>query len=249
MCFDCGSDCRLQVAPDGRCDAADGTLKIIDLSPEEMEEFAEGISKIAKARGGKPADFEKFIDWLEKNPCDTMIDGANVALYGQNFEDGGFSFPQVRNVMKRISSQEPERKQLLVLHNNRVHAPPAKEPEAAEMLNQCRADRSLYVCQKGSNDDWYWMYAAVKAGARGMIVSNDEMRDHIFSLLSPKYFHRWKQHHQIRYTTGPSYATLQHPPKFTTCIQELENGSWMFPSVDGKRWLCARPVPADASAE
>ena len=39
----------------------------------------------------------------------------------------------------------------------------------------------------------YWMYAAVKAGREGLLVSNDEMRDHIFQLLAPKFFHKWKQ--------------------------------------------------------
>ena len=37
------------------------------------------------------------------------------------------------------------------------------------------------------------MYAAVKAGREGLLVSNDEMRDHIFQLLAPKFFHKWKQ--------------------------------------------------------
>lgn len=28
----------------------------------------------------------------------------------------------------------------------------------------------------------YWMYAAVRAGQQGILVSNDEMRDHIFQV-------------------------------------------------------------------
>lgn len=30
-----------------------------------------------------------------------------------------------------------------------------------------------------------------------MLISNDKMRDHIFQLLAPKYFHKWKQRHQV----------------------------------------------------
>ena len=37
------------------------------------------------------------------------------------------------------------------------------------------------------------MYAAVKAGREGLLISNDEMRDHIFQLLAPKFFYKWKQ--------------------------------------------------------
>ena len=48
------------------------------------------------------------------------------------------------------------------------------------------------------------MYAAVAAGHKGFMISNDEMRDHIFQLLAPRYFHKWKQRHQV------SQARLQH---------------------------------------
>ena len=36
------------------------------------------------------------------------------------------------------------------------------------------------------------------AGPQGLLVSNDEMRDHIFRLLAPKYFLKWKQRHLVR---------------------------------------------------
>lgn len=34
------------------------------------------------------------------------------------------------------------------------------------------------------------MYAAVRAGESGVLVSNDEMRDHTFQLLAPRYAQR-----------------------------------------------------------
>lgn len=37
----------------------------------------------------------------------------------------------------------------------------------------------------------------------------DEMRDHLFQLLRPKYFKRWKQRHQVYYKYGPSASLLQ----------------------------------------
>lgn len=37
------------------------------------------------------------------------------------------------------------------------------------------------------------MYAVVAAGSQGVLLSNDEMRDHIFQLLAPKFFYKWKQ--------------------------------------------------------
>jgi hypothetical protein len=46
----------------------------------------------------------------------------------------------------------------------------------------------------------YWLYAAVAAGSNGLLISNDEMRDHVFQLLAPRYFYKWKQRHQSKYT-------------------------------------------------
>ena len=43
----------------------------------------------------------------------------------------------------------------------------------------------------------YWMYAAVKAGPNGLLISNDQMRDHLFQLLAPRFFQKWKQRHQV----------------------------------------------------
>lgn len=43
----------------------------------------------------------------------------------------------------------------------------------------------------------YWMYAAVKAGPKGLLISNDQMRDHLFQLLAPRFFQKWKQRHQV----------------------------------------------------
>ena len=57
----------------------------------------------------------------------------------------------------------------------------------------------LFVTPKGSNDDWYWLYGTVAARQRGVLVSNDKMRDHHFELLRPKYFIRWRHHHQYEY--------------------------------------------------
>ena len=39
------------------------------------------------------------------------------------------------------------------------------------------------------SDDWYWMYATVVAGGCAC-TSNDEMRDHAFRMLAPRYFAR-----------------------------------------------------------
>lgn len=64
------------------------------------------------------------------------------------------------------------------------------------------------------------MYAAAKAGGSGLLVSNDEMRDHIFQLLAPKFFVKWKARHQIKYGfAGPLRFQAEYPAPFSTAAQ------------------------------
>ena len=51
-----------------------------------------------------------------------------------------------------------------VLHQSRLKAGPAEEPSAAAFLDKLRREKQLYYAPFGSNDDWYWLYAAVQAG-------------------------------------------------------------------------------------
>lgn len=41
----------------------------------------------------------------------------------------------------------------------------------------------------------YWLYAAVSS--KCLLVTNDEMRDHLFNLLGNNFFPRWKEKHQV----------------------------------------------------
>jgi len=41
----------------------------------------------------------------------------------------------------------------------------------------------------------YWLYAAIKF--KCLLVTNDEMRDHLFQLLGNDFFPKWKERHQV----------------------------------------------------
>lgn len=55
----------------------------------------------------------------------------------------------------------------------------------------------LQTCAPKNNDDWYWLHAAVYTGGKVLVLTNDEMRDHHFSMLSHRSFQRWKERHQV----------------------------------------------------
>jgi len=58
----------------------------------------------------------------------------------------------------------------------------------------------LYITPHGNNDDWFWLFAAVSWGVH--VVTNDEMRDHDFNMLAPKWFSRWRERHACKYLFG-----------------------------------------------
>jgi hypothetical protein len=58
---------------------------------------------------------QAFTEWIQRNgPFDVMIDGANVALWGENYEGGGFRPDKIKLVHDVITAQHPQSKVLLV---------------------------------------------------------------------------------------------------------------------------------------
>lgn len=56
-----------------------------------------------------------FSDWLDRNgPYDIMIDGANVALWGENYDGGAFRPDKIRVMYEAVQQQSPDAKVLLV---------------------------------------------------------------------------------------------------------------------------------------
>lgn len=240
---------RVKVDKDGYCNFAEGKLAFIDLNDDEWIAFAEGVKNLALKQENTQSNFDKFLDWLERHRPypDIVIDGANVALFGQNYIGGYFRFGQIRGMVKQIEQQFPGQKILLILHHGRTVSKEARDPAAANLLQDLRDRKRFFSTPVGSNDDWYWLYASILAGKNGMLISNDEMRDHIFQLVAPKYFLKWKERHLIRYgfEMKPRIGRvprLIYPKPYTSCTQELENGSWMAPIGDGEEWLCCKPV-------
>ncbi|GMH37364.1 hypothetical protein BSKO_05237 [Bryopsis sp. KO-2023] len=237
---------HVDVSPDGYCDLAGGKVAPIDLEEADWGKFLDGVKQIALDREKNNA-FSVYLNWLERNgPFDIIVDGANVAMHGQNFEGAFFRFNQIECLMHMLATEFPQRRALVILHVGRLHGGPAKDPKAQQLINSLRSSGQLYSTPVGSNDDWYWLYAAIKAQGNGLVVSNDECRDHSFQLLAPKYFLKWKERHLVRFGIHKDrfkgmMADFRLPAPYTPCTQQLYNGTWMIPCVGGK-WLCAKPL-------
>ncbi|GMH26986.1 hypothetical protein Nepgr_028829 [Nepenthes gracilis] len=232
---------RTQMDETGVCCSCGEKLVCIDIDPRETENFASSLASLACRREVR-TDFMQFQEWLEQHgPFDAVVDGANVGLINQ-YE---FSFSQLRNVVKQLQDLSPLKKlPLIILHKSRVYGGPAHHPNNKKLLENWRKSGTLYVTPPGSNDDWYWLYAAVNC--KCLLVTNDEMRDHLFELLGNTFFPRWKEKHQVRLTVSNNGICLHMPPPYSIVIQESEDGSWHIPTaeVDGdlgrpRQWVCA----------
>ncbi|CAH9117479.1 unnamed protein product [Cuscuta epithymum] len=232
---------RTKMGERGVCHSCREKLVSIDIDLIETENFANSLAKLASEREAKNS-FYQFQEWLRRNgPFDAVVDGANVGLINNR----DFSFLQLKSVVNELHQRSKSKKlPLVILHTSRVTGGPAVHPRNKRLLESWRSAGALYATPKGSCDDWYWLYAAVSC--KCLLVSNDEMRDHIFQLLGNGFVPRWKEKHQIRMTASREEGLELHmPPPYSIVIQESEEGNWHVPTVTGddletpRQWLCA----------
>ncbi|CAA0809073.1 Proteinaceous RNase P 1-chloroplastic/mitochondrial [Striga hermonthica] len=162
----------------------------------------------------------------------------------------------------RVSSEtEREEKVYEMMHRLRSTVRQVSEDTAAVVEDWFRSNKAARVgnekwdaskVREGVLDGgggwhgqgWYWLYAAVNS--KCLLVTNDEMRGHLFNLLGNNFFPRWKEKHQVRIKPSlKGLLTLCMPPPYSLVIQESEQGSWHIPTVTGddletpRQWICA----------
>ncbi|VVB12147.1 unnamed protein product [Arabis nemorensis] len=237
------------VSQAGECLSCGEHLACVDTNEVETEKFVDSLVALAMERKAKinscepMADFSEFQEWLKKHgDYEAILDGANIGLYQQNFADGGFSLTQLEAVVKELYNKSGNKKwPLILLHKKRVNAL-LENPIHGNLVEEWINNNVLYTTPPGSNDDWYWLYATAKL--KCLLVTNDEMRDHIFELLSSSFFQKWKERHQVRYTFVKGCLKLEMPPPFSVVIQESEKGSWHVPITcqnneeSLRNWIC-----------
>ncbi|KAL0417612.1 UNVERIFIED_CONTAM: Proteinaceous RNase P 2 [Sesamum radiatum] len=132
--------------------------------------------------------------------------------------DSGYvlnSREQLDDVVKEVHKSS-KKWPLVVLHKKRIRSL-LEDVSKRKLIEEWTDQGLLYGTPYGSNDDWYWLYAAVKL--KCLLVTNDEMRDHIFELLGSNFFFRWKERHQVRYTFMKGNLKLTMPPSYSLVIQ------------------------------
>ena len=183
--------------------------------------------------------WQAFNDYLARREykIDVVIDGANVGYHEQNFAGAPkhVNYEQIDWIVQHFVQQG--KSVLLILHNR--HFARGQMPRSAESTVQKWKNHVLYRTPPGMNDDWFWLYAALKSESSDnvLVVTNDEMRDHHFQMLAPRSFLRWKDRHQVHFTFGDwerSNATrtgrkqrrisLTYPESYSRRIQRVGDG-------------------------
>ncbi|KAJ9561338.1 hypothetical protein OSB04_006498 [Centaurea solstitialis] len=231
---------RTKMDGKGVCQSCGEKLVSVDLDPLETENFATSLSTLACQRETR-ADFLRFQEWLQKHgPFDAVVDGANVGYLKHYFD-----FNQLKSAVNLTRKLSPtNRLPLVILHSGRVRGQHTGNSRNKTALQQWNESGALYVTPQGSNDDWYWLYAAISS--KCLLVTNDEMRDHLFELLGTNFFPRWKEKHQVRLSLGSNGLQFHMPPPYSIVIQESERGRWHIPSVceddlgTNREWVCAQ---------
>ena len=166
-----------------------------------------------------------------------VIDGANVGFHKLNYAGAPerVEYEQIEWVARHFERMNdgtdgaPRVRVLIVIHSRHVDARNVP-PEAVNIVRGWRQRRILYCCAPGNNDDWYWLYAAVAAGPGSLLVSNDEMRDHHFGMLSARAFLVWKERHLAKFELGGwrrdggRDVTIHDPPPFSVRAQRNDPG-------------------------
>ncbi|KAJ8768762.1 hypothetical protein K2173_023666 [Erythroxylum novogranatense] len=229
------------MAHDGFCNCCGEKLVAVDLNPIETENFADSVASLA-IRRDRDSSFEKFQKWLDYyGPFEAVVDAANVGLFGQR----RFLPSKINTVVNGIRQKLPSKRwPLIILHNKRIASPKMCVPVNKALIEKWRNADALYATPTGSNDDWYWLYAAIKF--KCLIVTNDEMRDHTFLLLGNDHFPKWKERHQVRFSFSNSGPVFHMPLPWSVVIQESEEGHWHVPIMsehnneEERTWLCLR---------
>lgn len=216
--------------------------------------------------------FDSFKEKLKSIDYDTVIDGANVGYYGLSswykeakvaqliankvdpssvpiYELEQIPFPvdvapkfSIIESMRQCAVQH-QRNPLIVLHQRHLDHALTSNGEQNRILSQWLSKKNVLASPPFLNDDLCWLYAALKK-PHTFIISNDQMRDHHFTLLSPRFFIRWRQRHRITFkalfhrAAAQVVLSLMTPRPYSVWVQQAHTSKFFesdkkhFPGKD-----------------
>ena len=150
---------------------------------------------------------KKFIDYtkaLNKMDYDMVIDGANIGFFKKGKDSGkNLDYRQIKSFV--IESVSSGYNPLLILHSRHNNG----GNELKEILEVCP---NYFFTPKGMDDDIFWLYASLmKSGC--YLLTNDELRNHLFYMNLGDKFVDWKMYSRVTYDLRNGRDIIFNTPK------------------------------------
>lgn len=237
---------------DGQCSNCKHTLDCLNLNTEEFNMLQENIKE--KLIVGSDLllktthdELKRFLDFVESTaPYDVVLDGLNISYaIGKGSHIDKLHF--LDHVVNHFVS---ENKKVLLLSRKHMLSWNRK------LMEKIMCKTSSFFTDNLSQDDPFFITAAILSGPHTDIVSKDLLRGHKFNLKDEnlkQLFKRWQWQHQwMVFLDMKQKIKIQQPLKFTPCAQQ-KNNTWHIPfesqilpsyvkikdgTPDLRSWLC-----------
>jgi proteinaceous RNase P len=179
------------IAEDGTCAHCGQVLEAVDLPEAERATLLAKVDEIVLQDPERGEKWATLKGWIEKygKDVDVVIDGANVGYYMMNYSGATahVNYDQIDWLADHFLAEG--KRTVIVLHGRHL-MDSMMPPKFRPMIDKWLSKKMLYTVPKRNNDDWFWLYLTAVQGPRTVLVTNDEMRDHHFQMLSQKVFLR-----------------------------------------------------------
>ncbi|XP_052750344.1 mitochondrial ribonuclease P catalytic subunit [Galleria mellonella] len=241
---------------DGQCMKCSETLDPLQLTGEQFKMLQENVKEKLIVGSNlflktSPDELNRFLEFLEKTaPYDVVLDALNIAYAGKR---GPMDRYRVLNYV--VDYYSKMNKRILLL--GRKHMLRWKNHQIQKLMNKTCS----FFTEDLSQDDPFFITAAIWSGPHTDIVSKDLLRGHMFLMQDEKLkliFRKWQWQHQwMVFINKQGRIILQEPLRFNPYAQK-NNGSWHLPYEtedvtdapqindgvpDLSKWLCLRYKP------
>ena len=227
---------------DKRCSNCKFNLKSIGLSKlESLQLLTELQTSVNIAKNHRL--FDKYIKTIKHNNVSVVIDGANIGYYNRRPDLGGqLSFKQIDRMANYFIKQG--KKPLIFLHHR--HFINNVSYLDNQIIDSWKKMGIIYITPKGLNDDWYWLYFSINLMNHidnSLLVTNDNMCDHLFQIFTEKIFNKWKERVLVRYSFDGINPILELPSSYSI-IKQTNQGSIHIPynEMGLVNWLCIKDI-------
>ncbi|CAH2258791.1 jg12543 [Pararge aegeria aegeria] len=237
----------------GQCKNCNHTLDCLRLTTEEFTTLQQNIKEKLIVGSDlflktSPDELERFMDFVGRTaPYDIVLDALNIAYVAGR----GDVNDRVRLLTTVVNHFLQKKKKILLL--GRKHMLKWKRGTLLQLTKNTQS----FFTENLTQDDPYFITAAILSGPHTDIVSRDLLRGHKFLMQHEELrqlFQRWQWEHQWTIFPNRYRPIIQEPLKFTPIAQrsntgwhlpyEVENSSTFGQIKDGvpdvSSWLCMR---------